>query len=132
MVEEAATERRLYLPAGGWYNLWTGEALTGEGWMSVATPLEHIPVFVRAGAILPLQLGPGQQLGDDVGSDVEPTHLTLFVYPPGASETTVVLGGNTYQLTVGADAVVALPELPISATIRLPNGDVALSRWTGT
>jgi alpha-D-xyloside xylohydrolase len=46
--------RSVYLPAGGWYDFWTGEPFAGEQYLSVDVPLAHIPLFVRGGAVLPL------------------------------------------------------------------------------
>ena len=45
----------VYLPAGrDWYNYWTGEKLTGGQTVTVAAPIDQIPLFVRAGSIIPL------------------------------------------------------------------------------
>jgi alpha-glucosidase (family GH31 glycosyl hydrolase) len=126
VVEEGATSRRLYLPQGQWHDLWSGNASQGGGWREVDAPLDQIPVFVRAGAILPLQLGPGQRLGDDVGNGTRPAHLTLRVYPAGASSAAVVLDGQAYQIDVVAEGQgsvrVTLPALPVPATVELPGG----------
>ncbi|MBR5421168.1 MAG: DUF5110 domain-containing protein [Lachnospiraceae bacterium] len=47
--------RRVYLPEGcDWYDFYTDERYAGGQWISAAAPLEHIPVFVRAGAIIPM------------------------------------------------------------------------------
>lgn len=48
------TERRVYLPAGDWYRLGSGERIGGARVISVHAGLDEIPVFVRAGTILPL------------------------------------------------------------------------------
>jgi alpha-glucosidase (family GH31 glycosyl hydrolase) len=50
VVEEGATTRRLYLPGGEWRDFWTGAAVAGGQWLTVAAPLDRIPVFVRQGA----------------------------------------------------------------------------------
>jgi alpha-glucosidase len=42
------------LPAGGWYDYWTGEPVS-EHKIMVAPQLDSVPVFVRAGSILPRQ-----------------------------------------------------------------------------
>jgi alpha-D-xyloside xylohydrolase len=42
------------LPAGDWYDFWTGERLTGGRRLEVRPPLERVPLYVRAGALLPL------------------------------------------------------------------------------
>ncbi|MCP5536891.1 MAG: alpha-xylosidase [Akkermansiaceae bacterium] len=47
--------RDLYLPAGKWINFWTGELLSGGRWLKkVESPLLHLPVFVRRGAVIPI------------------------------------------------------------------------------
>ncbi|MCC6497936.1 MAG: DUF5110 domain-containing protein [Propionibacteriaceae bacterium] len=49
-------ERQCYLPEGaGWHNFWTGEYLSGGQTVSAAAPLNQLPLFVRAGSVLPLQ-----------------------------------------------------------------------------
>lgn len=67
----------VYLPAGDWFDFWTGERQVGGRAISVATPLDTVPVFVRGGAIIPL--GPVMQRTDERPLDV----LTLVVYPGG-------------------------------------------------
>ncbi|MBW8748483.1 MAG: DUF5110 domain-containing protein [Acidobacteria bacterium] len=55
VTEQGATTRSVYLPAGtSWYNFWTNECLKGGQRVTVAAPIDTIPVFVRAGSILPL------------------------------------------------------------------------------
>ena len=48
-------ERRVYLPAGSsWTDPWTGEVSEGGATLTVAAPLDRIPVFLRDGARLPI------------------------------------------------------------------------------
>jgi alpha-glucosidase len=80
MLEEGATRRRVYLPAGLWYDFWTDERHEGPGWLEVEAPLERIPVFVRAEAVVPT--GPEM---DYVGQ--RPTDpLTLHLYLPAEGQ----------------------------------------------
>lgn len=51
---QPGTRRAVYLPEGRWLDFWTGEAHAGPRLMEVEAPLDRIPLFVRAGAILPL------------------------------------------------------------------------------
>ena len=45
----------VYLPAGtDWYDWWTGERIKGGRTVSAAAPLDHCPLYARAGAIIPL------------------------------------------------------------------------------
>jgi len=59
VVEQGATSRRVYLPRGAWYDFWTGERLKGGREVSRNVDLETMPLYVRAGSILPL--GPVKQ-----------------------------------------------------------------------
>ena len=55
VTEQGQTEKDVYLPAGSdWYNFWTNEKVAGGRWIRVAAPIEQIPVFVRAGSVVPL------------------------------------------------------------------------------
>ena len=49
-----ATSRSVYLPAGTWYDFWTGSTKTGGSTATVDAPLSQIPLFVRAGSIVPM------------------------------------------------------------------------------
>ncbi|WP_428312892.1 TIM-barrel domain-containing protein [Hydrocarboniphaga sp.] len=70
-----ATSRSVYFPAGAdWYNAYTGEKVQGGNSQTVAAPLDQIPLFVKAGAILPT--GPVTQYVDQKPD----APLTLYVY----------------------------------------------------
>lgn len=53
VVQPGATARSVYLPPGPWIVLWTGEEVTGGRHVAAEAPLETIPLFLRAGAVLP-------------------------------------------------------------------------------
>lgn len=50
----AQKERKIYLPQGDWFDFWTGQRIRGKQSITVAPSIEHIPVFVKDGALLPL------------------------------------------------------------------------------
>jgi alpha-glucosidase/alpha-D-xyloside xylohydrolase len=54
VIERGASERRLYLPEGDWYDFWTKEKHAGGREMTRKVDLATMPLYVRAGAILPL------------------------------------------------------------------------------
>ena len=55
VTEQGSTSREVYLPAGtDWYNFWTNERLRGGQRIRVDAPIGVIPVFVRAGSIVPM------------------------------------------------------------------------------
>lgn len=67
--------RSLYLPAGnGWYNLYTGEYYEGGQQVKAEAAYERMPVFVKAGAIVPF--GPALQYTGEKKADT----ITLNVY----------------------------------------------------
>src|SRR5262249_19213481 len=54
VTEKGATSRRLYLPRGRWFDFWTGEAVEGGREITRPVDLATLPLYVRAGAIIPL------------------------------------------------------------------------------
>jgi alpha-glucosidase len=54
ILKPGLTARLVYLPAGVWFDYWTGARLEGGRMVRVEAPLETVPLFVRGGAILPL------------------------------------------------------------------------------
>jgi alpha-D-xyloside xylohydrolase len=54
VTEPAASSRRLYLPEAKWYDFWSGEILAGPKTIDAPAPIERMPLYVRAGSILPL------------------------------------------------------------------------------
>jgi len=51
--EPGMQEKDLYLPVGQWYNYWDKSVLAGGEHHTVATPLDQMPLFVKAGAVVP-------------------------------------------------------------------------------
>ena len=67
--------RRCYLPQGtNWYDYWTGEVLEGGRWYEVEAPLEKMPLFIKAGAIIPTVEG----LQYATQKVVEPMTITIY------------------------------------------------------
>jgi alpha-glucosidase/alpha-D-xyloside xylohydrolase len=54
VVEKGATSRHLYLPAGTWFDWWTDQKVEGGKWVDRPVDLTILPIYVRAGAIIPL------------------------------------------------------------------------------
>jgi alpha-D-xyloside xylohydrolase len=77
-ISDEPQSRDVYLPAGcAWYDFHTGKRHEGGQIIEAAAPLDAIPVFVRAGSILPL--GPVVQSTSERASHV----IELSVYPGG-------------------------------------------------
>jgi alpha-glucosidase/alpha-D-xyloside xylohydrolase len=78
VVQKGATTRRVYLPAGQWYDWWAEPPATptaGGTWITRPVDLGTLPLYVRAGAILPLD--PVRQYTAQAVD--EPT--TIRIYP---------------------------------------------------
>jgi alpha-glucosidase/alpha-D-xyloside xylohydrolase len=73
--EKGAVSRKLYLPRGTWYDFWTEERVEGGREIERPVDLATIPLYVRAGAVVPF--GPLRQY------TAEPVEgpLTLVVHP---------------------------------------------------
>jgi alpha-glucosidase/alpha-D-xyloside xylohydrolase len=75
VVEKGATSRTLYLPRGAWYDFWTNQRQEGGKEVTRPVDLATIPLYVRAGAIIPM--GPVKQY---TAEKVE-APLEISVYP---------------------------------------------------
>ena len=103
VTDQGATSREVYLPAGtDWYNYWTRERVKGGQTVSVSAPIDTIPLFVRAGSILPL------------GTEIENTHqqqsiAKVLVFPGADAEFTLFSDdGTTYAYEKGAGSITHL------------------------
>jgi len=74
-LEENLAARDVLLPAGDWYDFWTDERLTGGQTVVRETPLDRVPLFVRAGAVLPMT-----EVQQFVGEKPD-APLNLHIYP---------------------------------------------------
>ncbi|MCX6970929.1 MAG: glycoside hydrolase family 31 protein [Verrucomicrobia bacterium] len=119
--------RRVYLPAGKWYGLSDGQPIDSPGqWITWEGSLHQCPVYVRAGAIIPL--GPQRlHTGDAVNGPI-----TLLYYPGSAGETLVSEPGE--DVSVSHKLTGSKLELQFSGreivrpwTLAVPSGESAVS-----
>jgi alpha-D-xyloside xylohydrolase len=103
VTEQGATSRKVYLPGGAdWYDYWTNKFFKGGQTVSVNAPIDTIPVFVRAGSIVP------------IGAAVENTHQTqaiarVRVYTGADGDFTLFSDdGTTYAYEKGAGSITKL------------------------
>lgn len=85
VLEAGQREQDVYLPPtdGGWHDVATGHHVRGGQTITVPTPLDHLPLFVRAGTVLPLA-----PVRPHTGEPAD--RLALHVYPaPGRHESTL-------------------------------------------
>jgi len=78
VYERGAEQRAVALPAGPWWDFWTGQRIEGGRSINVQAPLDSIPLLIRAGSIIPT--GPIKQYAEEPSA--EPVTLTVY---PGAN-----------------------------------------------
>ena len=77
-IENPVTTRRVYLPAGNdWFDFYTMERYSGGEWIDVSLTLDKIPLFVKAGSIIPMT----DSVRNTAQSGKMPIHYRVF---PGA------------------------------------------------
>jgi alpha-glucosidase len=99
VTRSGARQWSVYLPRGAWYDFWTGARYEGGAFTVVDAPLERMPMFVRAGAIIPM--GPVVQHL----TGYAPDEITLLAYPgPESTFTLHEDDGETNAYREGARA----------------------------
>jgi alpha-D-xyloside xylohydrolase len=103
VTDQGVEHRKVYLPAGSdWYNFWTNEKFAGGRTIDVPAPIDTIPLFVRAGSIIPM--------GAQIPSTATPQKLASIRVYPGKDADFVLYDddGATYQYEHGAGKSVHL------------------------
>jgi alpha-D-xyloside xylohydrolase len=80
VTEPGAATRHLYLPNARWYDFWTGAAIPGGRTLDAPSPIDRMPLYVRAGSIVPL--GPDIQYAAEKSAD--PIELRVYRGANGA------------------------------------------------
>jgi alpha-D-xyloside xylohydrolase len=115
VTEEGATERYLYLPpAPVWYDFWSGKQMKGDQRIDAPAPLDRIPLYVKAGSILPL--GPEiEYAGEKRDAPVE-----LRVYRGADGHFDLYEDqGDTYNYERGEKAVIPIDWSEASQTLTI-------------
>jgi alpha-D-xyloside xylohydrolase len=71
---------RVYLPQGKWYDFWSGVSLDGAHAFDSASPLDKLPIYIRAGSIVPL----GPELEWSTEKPEDPLELRIYRGADGA------------------------------------------------
>ena len=100
-----ATTREVYLPKGAiWYDYWTGQKLTGGQSITADTPIDHIPLFVKAGSIVPLCADSIEHSGS-----LEDATWEIRVWPGSDGQFTIYEdAGDNYDYEQGAYSLIRL------------------------
>jgi alpha-D-xyloside xylohydrolase len=102
VVNAGATSRSVYFPAGTWYDFWTGETTDGGSRSSVSAPLDTIPLFIKAGSIVPM--GPNIQYATE---SIDPLEIRVYRGQDGAF-TIYEDTGDTYEYENGEYSLISI------------------------
>jgi alpha-D-xyloside xylohydrolase len=107
------TNREVYLPkTAGWYDLYSGKWFAGGQKIMADAPYERMPVFVKAGSIIPF--GPGLQYTSEKPADT----ITLNIYAGAdASFNLYEDEGTNYNYEKGAFSVIPIKYNEATKTI---------------
>ena len=103
VTTEGATQRSLYLPAGhDWIDFWTGKPVSGGQTITAAAPLDRIPIYAKAGSIIPF--GPTVQSASDKADPID-----LRIYPGSDGDFNLYEDeGDNYDYEHGAYSVIPI------------------------
>ena len=114
VYEYGARSREVRFPAGGWYDFYTGEYILGPQTLTVPAPYGTIPLYVRAGSIIPF--GPEMEWSDEKPAD----GIRLYVYSGADADFTLYEDdGLTYAYEKGDFATVPIHWDDSSRTLTL-------------
>jgi alpha-D-xyloside xylohydrolase len=111
--KEGAQTREVYLPqASAWYDFWTGERVAGSQELEVNAPLAKLPLFMRAGSIVPL--GPEVEYAEQKPSD--PIEVRIYRGADGSFDL-YEDEGDSYRYEQGAYAVIPMHWNEVAGTL---------------
>ena len=93
------TFKTISFPSGVWTSLWDGKTVSGPVKLKVSAPLDTIPVYLKPGAVVPVQLNEELQFGQSMTNS---RVGVLVVTPPNRDKTVtlVITPGETAKVTV--------------------------------
>lgn len=107
VVARGQTEKAVYFPPGDWIDWWTGEVHAGPGEATVAAPLDRLPLFLRAGGIVPML----RPTIDTLSPVADPSQVDSYATTPGILWVRVAAGeASSFALFDGAEITQAVTE----------------------
>jgi alpha-glucosidase len=123
VYEDSAVRNDIYLPAGKWIDYWDGREYNGPATVNgYETPLDRIPLFLKAGAIIPMyppMLHDREKPKDPVTLDVYPFGRTSFSLYEDDGMTQRYRNGAFARTLIEADAPKSLDESGAQITVKV-------------
>jgi len=103
VLKANATHRSVYLPASSWYDFWTGASVQGGKEIEAEAPLDRMPLYVRAGSILPM----GPEIEYAAQNPGGPIELRIYRGADGQFDL-YEDAGDSYEYEKGQHSVISL------------------------
>lgn len=111
VISEGQRERNVYLPEGKWYDFWTGKIAFGGKAVEYPCELDKIPVFVKDGCIIPVNLNEDYIMGETdktgfVGNNTDGyTKLCFMIYGKGEGAVNEADNEKTIRVSAGENSI---------------------------
>ncbi len=93
VMKPGLISRQVYLPEGEWIDYWTNRRIKGGALIQVAAPIDLVPMYVRAGAVIPM----GPEMNYVGEKPFDPLTLAIYADARGEAATTVYEDDGTTQ-----------------------------------
>ncbi len=117
IYQPGRTHRQVYLPKGHWYDWWSEAPIDGPAHLLADAPLERMPMYVRAGAIIPS--GPDLRYAEELPLDP----LTLDIFPGAGGLTLYEDDGNSFDYESGVSCTTSYRQRVQDGQITLTIGE---------
>ena len=115
VADKQVFSRSVYFPEGTWYDFWTGETLEGNTTRTVNSPIDFIPVYVKAGSIIPM--GPEIEYANQSSDPIE-----IRIYKGADAEFDLYEdAGDSYKYEDGEYTVIPLTYKEDEKTLTIGN-----------
>jgi len=115
-VSSPGTKKDVYLPEGAWYDFWTLKEVKGGQSYKYDVPVDQIPVFIKEGSIVPLNMNQNFGFSEGITNDLKRyENLSFYIFPKGNIEY------RYHDYTTNSVKVIKETAAPGSVSISLPS-----------
>lgn len=127
VVDAATTNKSVYLPNTEWVDFFWSAQRPGNRSINYYTGLDAIPVFAKAGSIIPMNMNSSYDLGGTIGNNVSTYNTLAFrIFPSGTTSYSWYDYVNSTARTITSTEsfstnteTVSLPAIPVTSTLQV-------------